>query len=464
MLKKNNKKINKLINQALISKQEGNLIDAEKCLKKALKIDPENFIALNNIGNISSIRNKAKEAQNYFSRAINIKQDYSNAIFNLALVNEELGNKKKAIKLYKEAIKHDQENLGFYHNLSRIDETFFNNENIEIIKKILTNEKISYFNKSCGFFILANNQKKKENFKEEFEHLIEAHNFFHFSDEKINNQVSFYWIRLIPKVFEKFDLTFQKNLSKGVKPIFITGLPRSGSTLIESIISSGKRIIPNGGETGIINRVFLEESKEFFSKKEFLDDNKKLKIDEISFVQKTLDHYQLFNLLDRSKSGIFTDKSLENFFFIELIIKMFPEAKIINCERNILQIIISIYQNFLPNIKWSHSIDNILEYIDNYLKIIKGFKEKYPDKIFTVKLEDFIADNENLSKDLFRFCDLEWDFKCLEFYKRDDLFSKTASNQQIRNKIFNNDKKNYLNYMEFLRPYATKYEWLKELL
>ena len=134
------------------------------------------------------------------------------------------------------------------------------------------------------------------------------------------------------------------------------------------------------------------------------------------------------------------------------------------CKRNILQIIISIYQNFLPNIKWSHSIDNILEYIDNYFKIIDNFKNQYPKNIYTIELEELTRDPLNSSKDLFNFCDLEWDLKCLQFYKRDDLVSKTASNQQVREKIFNHNPKKYTTYKKFFRSYSSKYEWLKEVL
>jgi len=457
-------KVTKLITQALNSKQVGDLTSAESDLKKALKIQPENFIVLNNLGNIYSAKNELKKAKDFFSKAINIKQDYSNAIFNLALINEEMGNKKVAVELYKDAIKYDSDNLGFYYNLSRIDETFFNNKNINKINKILNNEKNSNFNISSGFFILAKDQKIKVNLKKEFKYLTEAHKYFHFSNEKINNQISFYWIRMMPKIINKFNFLPEKKKIKKIKPIFIMGLPRSGSTLIESILCSGKKIIPNGGETTILNRVFLEDNKKFFSEKKFLENDEKIHIDKNSFVQKMINQYTLLNLLNKNDENIFTDKSLENFFFVELIVKLFPYSKIVICKRNIFQIIMSMYQNFLPKIIWSHSIDNILEYIDNYLKIIDNFKKKYPDKIYTIELDELTRNPITISKDLFNFCNLEWDKKCLEFYKRSDLVSKTASNQQVRYEIFNSKTKKYAAYKEFFHPYLNKYEWLKEVL
>ena len=89
------KETNKLITKALIYKQKGDLINAEIALKKALKLEPGNFIVLNNIGNIYSAKNDQEKAKNFFLKAIKIKGDYGNAIFNLALINEEVGNKKE---------------------------------------------------------------------------------------------------------------------------------------------------------------------------------------------------------------------------------------------------------------------------------------------------------------------------------------------------------------------------------
>ena len=178
MLNKKDKDIKNLINLALLSKQQGDLINAMQYLKRAIKTDPENTVVLNNIGNIYSATNKLNEAKKFFLKAIKIKPDYSSAIFNLALANEETGNKKEAINLYKEAIKYDSTNLGFYHNLYRINATYFDDKKIQTIEKILKKKNISNFNKASGFFILAYDQRKKKNFKKEFQYLIEAHKLF----------------------------------------------------------------------------------------------------------------------------------------------------------------------------------------------------------------------------------------------------------------------------------------------
>ena len=165
MKKIHSEKIAQLFTKSLEFKKIGDLVKSENTLKRVLKLEPNNSIALNNLGNIYSQRNDLNKAIIFYSKAVSIKKDYSNAIFNLALTSEEIGKKNDAIKLYKNAIRYDPDNLAFYHNLSRIDETIFLVKSINLIKKILKNKDCSNFNKSSGFFILAYDQRRKRNIK-----------------------------------------------------------------------------------------------------------------------------------------------------------------------------------------------------------------------------------------------------------------------------------------------------------
>ena len=83
------------------------------------------------------------------------------------------------------------------------------------------------------------------------------------------------------------------------------------------------------------------------------------------------------------KNSIFIEKSLENFFYIELILKIFPKAKFINTVRDTKDNVFAIFQQFLSKISWAHSLEDILNYTNNYLEIIEFFKKKYPNKIFS---------------------------------------------------------------------------------
>ena len=94
--------------------------------------------------------------------------------------------------------------------------------------------------------------------------------------------------------------------------------------------------------------------------------------------------------------------------------------------------------------------------------IIKFFKKKYPNQILSVKLEELTFNKEEIAKNIYEFCGLEWDKKALEFYKRKDLFTSTASNLQIRNGLHNYDKNKYKPYYYLLKNFQDKYEWLNQ--
>ena len=119
----------------------------------------------------------------------------------------------------------------------------------------------------------------------------------------------------------------------------------------------------------------------------------------------------------------------------------------------------SIFQNNLTELTWAHDLDNIFKYINNYYKIIKNYNEANPGMVYQLEFESLVNNPEEESKKLMKFCKLPWDKKCLEFYKRKDLISKTASNIQIRKAIYKHSLEKYLPYKKFLNKYVKKYSW-----
>ena len=121
-----------------------------------------------------------------------------------------------------------------------------------------------------------------------------------------------------------------------------------------------------------------------------------------------LEKYSQFSEIKNKK---FIDKSLENIFNIEFIKNIYPEAKFIHTFRNPLDSIISIYQSMLPDLSWTHTIEDIIVYMDNYYKVLKHFKSKYPEIIMDINLEEFTEKSEELTKKMFKFCGLTWNEK-----------------------------------------------------
>jgi hypothetical protein len=119
----------------------------------------------------------------------------------------------------------------------------------------------------------------------------------------------------------------------------------------------------------------------------------------------------------------------------------------------------SIFQNNLTELAWTHDLNNIFKYFNNYFKILQKYDEEIPNTIYHLEFEKLTIEPEKESKKLMNFCNLPWNKKCLEFYKRKDLVSKTASNVQIREAIYKHSLEKYLPYKKFLVEYRKKYTW-----
>ena len=457
-------KIDNLMRSAQFNKEKGDLSSCISNLKEILEIDSNNKKALNNIGNAYKEIKKFDEALKYYSKSISLDQNYVIAKTNLAILHHDLGNLEEAEKLYKDLIISDKFNFAIYFNLSRINFKYFDKDKIDFIEKALENENINNYQKASGYFILAKYQQMNNNFNKEIYFLEKGHEYLCKAIPfKIHEQRQNYWLNIIPKKFDKFrvvNIEKENNKEIDINPIYIIGMPRSGSTLVESIISSGKINIPNGGETAVINWALLKNARNklFDSSLDKVEINKKILKKDI------LSRYQSLNLLNENKKYFFTDKSLENFFYMEIILDLFPNAKFIHCKRNEIDNIFAIYQNFFTKMSWTHSLKDIISYFDNYLRIIHNFTKKNKDKLFTVELEDLTLNSEKISKEMFNFCKLEWSSDSLEYHKRKDLFSTTASNIQIREKIYKYNKEKYNYYKKYLKEFEPNYVWLKKKL
>ena len=209
-------------------------------------------------------------------------------------------------------------------------------------------------------------------------------------------------IKLSKDLVDNFINTIQNNSNtnnKEKKLVFIVGLPRSGTSLIEQIISSHSNVY-GGGEL-----IFLE----ILLKRAFTENNKfikdKLADDKIfqNVSDKFYDHIRKFY---DGKKNIITDKTPQNFMWIGLIKKIFPDAKFIHSIRNPKDNCLSIYKNlFDGDINWSYNLDNILKYFENYRYIISKYKSEFDKDILDIEYEDLIENPENKIKKILNFCE-----------------------------------------------------------
>ena len=152
-----------------------------------------------------------------------------------------------------------------------------------------------------------------------------------------------------------------------------------------------------------------------------------------------------------------TDKFPANFLNIGLIKLILPKSKIVHCCRDPKDNIFSIFKNYFTGNKIPYASDlaEIVEYYNLYADLMNFWNKLIPNFILNLKYENLINDTEKEVKILLNYCDLSWENNCLEFHKNKRPI-KTASDTQVRNKIYNSSINKWKKYERFLEKYYVK--------
>jgi len=236
------------------------------------------------------------------------------------------------------------------------------------------------------------------------------------------------------------EIKINKNLRQ---LIFIVGMPRSGTSLVEQIISSHSNVF-GGGELNFLSNII---HKEILNNKEFhtfqSSDLKNL----LGAMQE--EYISKISKID-SSIKTFTDKAPLNFKYIGFIKKIFPNSKIINCNRDPIDICWSNYKNFFSGtLHFSNNLNNLASFYSLYQNYIKFWKQLFTDEIYDVTYEKLVKNPKEEIKNLLNFCDLEWEESCLK-HENNPKTIKTASWVQARKPIYKSAVKSSDHYKEYL--------------
>ena len=374
--------------------------------EKVIQIDktfPQSYLL---IGLIKSVQGKFDDAKNYFLKAIDKDKFLTEAYVYYVSTRKILKN-DKIIKILEEIIstedlhpKHEQD-ISF-----ALSKVYFDIDNIDLGFKYLTNAKKLYL-KKIDFSI----DKEKAAFEK-----VKAY----FSINKFN------------KI--KFRDTYK------TYPIFILGMPRSGTSLIEQIISTHSKVF-GAGELKTMPKIFYGKNW-----------NEKSNPDELfRFVRK--EYLSKIGNIKTTKNFI-VDKMPFNFFSVGFILNAIPEAKIIHMSRNPMAVCWSNYKsNFFDNIgmDYAHKLESIAEYYTIYNEMMNFWKKKYPMSLIEIDYDKFVLDYEKNSKLLIKKLGLNWEDKILRFYENNRAV-ETNSLLQVRSKVYQGSSKNWKKYEKHLLP------------
>ena len=297
-------------------------------------------------------------------------------------------------------------------------------------------DKLGIHEKAALYFSLSRAHENLLDHKKSFEYLDKAN--------KEKRKMLPYDRENQSSVFQRIKEEFSPKIIETYKgrgfnsdiPIFIVGMPRSGTTLTEQIISSHPEIY-GAGELPDISRTKRNIG---FMSIENVEEAGRIYIDFIKNRDKT------------GEAKRITDKMPGNYMNIGFILSILPNAKIVHCRRNIIDTCLSNYrQNFMVGQFWSYDLEELGEEYIRYLELMEYWQKQFPDRIFDIHYEDTVENLEKQARELLNFVDMPWNDACLRPHKQQRAIL-TASKTQVTKPIYKTSIKKWKQYEEELYP------------
>ena len=413
----------------------------------SLSIQPNNPLALIQYAKALTINNELEKAIGLLEKLNENFPDNDDVKYDLSTAYREIGEFKKANKLSTDAFNKDYKNTSYLLGYINDKENKLNEEHINFYNKKLESEKISLEDKiliNYAFFEYFKNQK---DYQKAGSHLIKsndeqyAHKVFDIESEK-----KFY--EKVKMIFsKKIDFSCQERVTEQI-PIFVCGMPRSGTTLCEHILSSHSKVT-GAGELDFLAEVTdlrliqpAENKIKHFEK--FLKSKKDLNSARTRYLEKLAQR-------DKNNSMYICDKMPHNFIFIGLIKLILPEAKIIYCKRDPIDNCFSLYSHKFVDVSHQYSYNQkmLVDYYKLHQDLMEFWLKDHSSSIFVLDNEELVNNQKTISRELINFCELEWENQCLEFHKNKRQV-RTASIEQVRQPMNNKSIgawKKYENYL-----------------
>jgi tetratricopeptide (TPR) repeat protein len=418
-------------NISLVYRLSGQLDKAQRSMDNILALDPENANVWADYGTVLIMLARYKEAIVAYSRCVSIQPNSPRAYLSLGHVYNTIGNKEKSVESYINSIKYNPNSGEAYWSLANLKTYEFTSGQIQDMESTLKTD-ISEIEKVQLLFALGKAYESLNDYKTSFKKYSEGNwlkrKSVNYSSqkntEKTNRIIDFYNDKSLKKI--------KKSKCSNKDPIFILGLPRSGSTLIDQIISSHSMVDGTQELPNIMNLTreieALGKSKEAYPK--FLEKLSEIQITELGnkYIEQTK--------WSRGNAPYFIDKMPNNFIHIGFIKTILPNAKIIDTRRGAMDTCFSCFKQFFAKGQlFTYDLEDIGLFYKDYLNLMNHWHDIYPNEIYTVKYSNMINNTEEEINKLLDYCELPFESQCLEFYKSKRPV-KTPSAEQVRQPIY----------------------------
>ncbi len=431
-----------------VLRELGRLDEAVASYNKALQINPDSAEAHNNLGNVLQDLGKLDEAVASYNKALQINPDSAEAHNNLGNALRELGKLDEAIACYHKALQINPDYGEAHRHLAYVKKFTKYDDDIKVMEEVYARSDVSDQQRMHLAFALG----------KAFEDLHQHEKAFglYLTGNTIKRGTYEYSIKAAAKTIEGLTELFTTKLfnehktagSSDETPIFILGMPRSGTTLVEQILASHTNVY-GAGELNHLSRIVASRFTKISDVKLSYslaqaggDDFLNAGCEYISMIRENVD-----------SAKFITDKMPLNFHHIGMIKLMLPKAKIIHCCRDARDTCLSIFKNYFSTDGnyYAFQLDELGLYYNLYRDLMAHWHSVLPGFIYDIHYEEIVANQEAQSRSLLSYCGLEWDDACLEFYNTDRIV-KTASVTQVRKPIYQDSVRSWTRYENWLAP------------
>ena len=432
----------------------GKWSDAIQAYEKLIEIEPTDDKAWAGLGRSLSLAGQVEKAVTAYEKSLALNSASPNVHMAYAHSLKTVGNQKEALVEYRESIKLRPELGESYWSMANLKVFQFEASEIEAMEFQIKSSELSDSARIHFLFSLGKAYEDKKDFNQAWNYYELGNNVQRglLSYDPVANQMQ---LESIKKVFSHdFIDQYRHDGFPADDPIFIVGLPRSGSTLIEQILAShslveGTSELPNIGDIAIGTGRYRADGLTY---------PKTLR----SLTKRDLKAYgkEYLQQIDRhrtSRTPFFIDKMPNNFAHIGFIKLILPNAKIINTRRHPLDSCLGAYkQLFAKGQNFTYEKFELAQFYCDYIDVMDHWHKVFPGDILDVHYEETVTDLEKQTRKVLEFCGLNFEEQCLRYYETKRAV-KTASSEQVRQPV-------YTSALGFWENYSSQIEDWKDHL
>ncbi len=430
--------------------------EAEAAARRAVELNPELAEGWTTLGTVQAWGLKQAEAATAFERALAIDPKQARVHLSLGHVHKALGNTDASVRAYRASVAADAGLGEAWWSLADLKTHRFSDAELDSMLAALEDTTLFGRDRAALHFAIGKAFEDRGAVDEAFANYRDG-NELRASRESFNVERFERQCERLRRAFSNAALATKGAMAERSMreasvqaepvPIFVIGLPRSGSTLVDQILASHSRVQGTMELPHVLGYVREFERGEGYPAAIERMSPQQLRGLGRRYFAETASH--------RGDAPYFVDKMPNNFLHVGLIACMLPQALFVDTRRHPLGCAFSIYkQNFARGQTFGYRLDTLAAYYRNYLKMMRHWQEVLPGRVHRVIYEHMVDDTEAETRRLLKHCGLPFEQSCLRFFETDRVV-RTASAEQVRQPIYQSAKEHWHSFRSHLEPLAS---------